>query len=262
MTLSPEQVDHVSSRDGIPNQLLTGWADGFLKSIGFDWVRSLDYSDFEGADFTWNLNKPLINSDKKMSELFSSVDLILDNGTSKHVFNPGMSFCNAATLLKMGGHLNAVLPVCGWCDHGIYQFSPSFFYAVDRAEFKLEALYFFARSTQSGKLMLWDGLQKGFREHVHGAFDGSFAANCLQFLNEPILAWGLFKKVSEVNPVDFMHNTQQLIYKKQWSGALDAIRSNSTLKLEMYHLEGLARERRFVEYIKSIAIDIEQLAVP
>ena len=262
MTLSPEQIDQVSSRDGIPKELLTGWADGFLQNFGFDWVRSLDYSDFEGAGFTWNLNKPLINSDKKMSELFSSVDLILDNGTSEHVFNPGMSFCNATTLLKKGGHLNAYLPVCGWCDHGIYQFSPSFFYAVDRAEFKLEALYFFVRSTQAGKLTLWDGLSSEFREHVHGAFDGSFAANCLQSLNEPIVAWALFRKVSEVNPVDFMHNTQQLIYKKQWSGTRCTIRSNSVLKLEMYHLEGLARERRFVEYINSIALDIDQLAVP
>lgn len=261
MALSPEQVDQVSSRDGIPRDYLTGWADGFLRNFGFDWVRSLDYSDFEGADYTWNLNKPLINSDKKFSELFSSVDFILDNGTSEHVFNPGMSFCNATALLKKGGYLNAYLPVCGWCDHGIYQFSPSFFYAVNRAEFRLEALYFFVRSNQAGKLMLWDGLSSEFREHVHGAFDGSFAANCLQFLNEPVAAWALFRKISDVNPIDFMHNTQQLIYKGTWSDACNTVQSNSAQRLEIYRLEGMERERKFVEYINSIALDIDQLVV-
>ena len=156
-------------------------------------------------------------------------------------------------LLKQGGYLNSVLPVVGFCDHGIYQFSPSFFYAIERPELKLEALYFFVNNRQAGPLMIWDGLSPEFREHVHGAFDGSFAANCMQYLNEPIVAWALFKKVDEINHDDFMHNTQQPIYKAQWDGSMRTDGINSG-KLAMYGLSGEARIRKLVEYVKSIAL--------
>lgn len=253
MTLSPDQKEQALQQGNTPSELLSGWADPFLNNYGFDWVRSLDYSDFEGAGFKWNLNQPLIASSGPIVDALSSIDLILDYGTSEHVFNPGVAYWNATALLKQGGYLNSVLPVVGFCDHGIYQFSPSFFYAIERPELKLEALYFFVNNRQAGPLMIWDGLSPEFREHVHGAFDGSFAANCMQYLNEPIVAWALFKKVDEINHDDFMHNTQQPIYKAQWDGSMRTDGINSG-KLAMYGLSGEARIRKLVEYVKSIAL--------
>jgi hypothetical protein len=44
------------------------------------------------------------------------------------------------------------VPVVGICNHGLYQFSPSFFYALDRPEFRLEALYFFVNDGEAGLL--------------------------------------------------------------------------------------------------------------
>jgi len=253
MTLSPEQRERALQQDNTPPDLLIGWADSFLNSYGFDWVRSLDYSDFEGAGFTWNLNRPLVAPTEPIVDALSSIDLILDYGTSEHVFNPGMAYWNATALLKQGGYLNSILPVLGYCDHGMYQFSPSFFYAIERPQLKLEALYFFVRNWEDGPLMIWDGLSPEFREHVHGAFDGSFAANCLQYLNEPILAWALFKKVQNISHDDFMHNTQQPIYKAQWDGSMSTDGANDG-KLAMYGLSGEARKRKLVEYVKSIAL--------
>lgn len=253
MSLSPDQQEQVLQRGDVAPELLSGWADAFLHSYGFDWVGSLDYSDFEGANFIWNLNQPLLKPSGPIADVLGSFDLILDYGTSEHVFNPSVAYWNAIALLRQGGYLNSVLPVLGFCDHGIYQFSPSFFYAIERPELKLEALYFFVHGRQPGPLMIWDGLSPEFREHVHGAFDGSFAANCLQYLNEPIVAWALFKKVREVIHDDFLHNTQQPVYQAQWDGQFKTDGADAD-KLALYGLRGEERARSLADYVRSIAL--------
>ena len=261
MSLSAAQLELAASRGDGSRALLTGWADGFLKDYGFDWVDSLDYADFEGAGYQWNLNRPLTESrDARLNQLIGAIDLILDYGTSEHVFNPGMSFYNAACSLKVGGVLNSVLPVYGFGDHGMYQFNPSFFYALDRPDFKLEALYFFSQNDSPVELTYWNGLSQEFREHVHGAFDGSYAANCLQFLvGQPIRVWALYRKLGEIEQSDFLQNCQQLIYKQRWSRLQDAVSPNTGEKLETYNLTGPERSARFVDYINSISLKIKQI---
>ena len=260
MSLSAAQLELALSRGDRSRALLTGWADGFLKDYGFDWVDSLDYADFEGAGYQWNLNRPLNKSrDARVSQLLGTIDLILDYGTSEHVFNPGLSFHNAVALLRTGGLLNAMLPACGYCDHGMYQFSPSFFYAIDRPEFKLERLYFFTSSEIADEFVVWDGLSPKFREHIHGAFDGSYAANCLQFLNEPILAWALFRKNDDIDQTDFMQNTQQLVYKLQWAGSYEPAKSDADEKLKIYNQSGPERAAQLRDYIRSISFNLGQL---
>ena len=253
MSLSAEQREQALKRDELSLELLSGWADLFLKDYGFDWVGSLDYSEYEGADLIWNLNQPLIAPTGPMDEAVSSFDLILDYGTSEHVFSPAMTCWNATVLLKQDGYLNSCIPVLGCCDHGFYQFSPSFFYAIDRPELQLEALYFFLYGRQAGPLTVWDGLSTEFREHVHGAFDGSFAVNCLQYLNEPVYAWALYKKVGDVNHHNFMYDTQQLIYKAQWDRKAKNDAANAE-KLAMFVLSGEARAQKLAEYVRSIAL--------
>jgi hypothetical protein len=260
MSLSPNQVAHVSVRDEIPDKVLAGWADAFLHHRGFDWVQSLDYADFEGASYLWNLNVPLDEArDKEIAGLCSTIDLILDYGTSEHVFNPSMSFYNGTKLLKCGGVLNTVLPIFGYCDHGMYQFTPSFFYAIDRPELNLEALYFFSHDKRADSLVIWDGLSDEFREHIHGAFDGSYAASCLRFLNEPILAWALFRKHDELDQSDFMQNTQQLIYKSQWAGSRTPEPTDNRAKLDAYESPGPERAERLAAYVRSISLRIDQI---
>ena len=253
MTLTKDQVAEAVLQDNIPSDLLQGWADAFLKYYGFGWVGSMDYSAYEGADYLWNLNIPLVGANGAVGLARSTIDLILDYGTTEHIFNPGMSFWNSSVLLKEGGYLNSVLPLHGFSDHGFYQFSPSFFYALDRPEFRLESLYFVVHNKQAGPLMAWDGLSFDFREHVHGAFDGSFAANCLPLLNEKIIAWALYKKISSIDQNDFLYNTQQAIYQTQWSGPIEDSNSNA-LKLEIYKLSTEERISKQIEYIKSIAM--------
>ena len=89
-----------------------------FKALGFKTVQSLDYSDFEGADITWDLNHPI--SEKHWSQF----DVIYDGGTAEHVFNFPQVLANIHLLLKEGGKIIHVSPSNNHVDHGFYMFSP------------------------------------------------------------------------------------------------------------------------------------------
>lgn len=255
MTLTDVQIASFLKRNSnLKEELLHGWSDDLLRHLGCEKVESLDFSDFEGADFCWNLNESVRArkfSDKKFS-------LILDYGTTEHIFNPGMSVFNASDLLEEGGVYNLMLPTCGWIDHGFYQFSPSFFYAIDRQDFKLERLYFWVYDRTSSNLVMWDGLTDEFKEHVHGAFDGSFAANCLEYLNMPVMAWAVFRKNAQLDEKDFMLNTHQLVYRTQWKQN-ELVNQTNPEKIKIYHSNHLLRPYLMRKFLKRISTPIESI---
>lgn len=94
----------------------------FFKLLGLDDVLALDHSDFEGAEITWDLNLPV------PAELRNRFGLILDGGTLEHVFDVRQAFSNVASMLKAGGDVYHMSPINNYCNHGFYQFSPTFFY--------------------------------------------------------------------------------------------------------------------------------------
>ena len=99
-----------SQKHGIPLDTYSGYSENLLRAIGCTSVESLDYSDFEGSEHTWNLNISVFESEK-VSYMKNKWNLILDYGTTEHVFNPIQSIANATTMLEVGGRLNLVLPV-------------------------------------------------------------------------------------------------------------------------------------------------------
>ena len=119
-----DQKLYFSKKFGVPLKGFSDYAENILKAVGCSSVSSLDYSDFEGADHIWNLNIPIIGSEQE-SNLINKYNLILDYGTTEHVFSPTCSITNSVSMLKVGGRLNLMLPVCGQLDHGMYQFSPN-----------------------------------------------------------------------------------------------------------------------------------------
>lgn len=92
-----------------------------LRFAGFDDVRSLDASDFEGCDFVYDLNRD------EPGELSGQFDLILDCGTIEHVFHVPNAMKNIWAMLKVGGHVIHMAPTNNYVDHGFFQFSPTFF---------------------------------------------------------------------------------------------------------------------------------------
>lgn len=89
-----------------------------FKSLGFQEVKSLDFSNFEGADLVWDLNQTI------PEEYWGKFDLIYDGGTAEHVFHFPQVLKNIHLLLKEGGIVIHVSPSHNHVDHGFYMFSP------------------------------------------------------------------------------------------------------------------------------------------
>jgi SAM-dependent methyltransferase len=98
------------------------YADDLLTALGASSVQALDYSDFEGATYTGDLNAPI--------DLGRQFDTVIDFGTSEHIFNIAESLRNCIRLCKVGGRILHSQPANGDCGHGFYQLSPELFLAL------------------------------------------------------------------------------------------------------------------------------------
>lgn len=93
-----------------------------FKALGFKNVQSLDYSDFEGADITWDLNQPL------PEKYWGKYDAVYDGGTAEHVFHFPQVLANIHHLLKPHGVIIHVSPSHNHVDHGFYMYSPQVYF--------------------------------------------------------------------------------------------------------------------------------------
>ena len=97
--------------------------DTLFGSVGFDQVSALDYSDFEDAEYIFDLNSPDIPSTLK-----EQFDVVIDHGTMEHVFHIPNCLANIHGMLKVGGRVIHSSPSSNFIDHGFYTFSPTFFH--------------------------------------------------------------------------------------------------------------------------------------
>jgi len=95
-----------------------GFCESFLAAIGWPILKSLDFSDIEGAEFIHDLSKPV------GTKLRKKFDLIYDGGTTEHVFDIAMSFRNVHRMLKDDGVFISCVGADGWFGHGFYQVGP------------------------------------------------------------------------------------------------------------------------------------------
>ena len=109
----------------------------FFSELGFSDVRSCDYADWEGCDFTQDLNLPL------RGDLKGRFDAVYDPGTIQHVFDVPQMFLNVFDFLRVGGRaIHAMAPSQNHVDQGFFGFSPTFFWDFYTAnKFRLECLY-------------------------------------------------------------------------------------------------------------------------
>lgn len=118
-------------------QLSQNYSDGFMKAIGIENLQILDISNYESATIIHDLNTPIPDS------LRNQFSVVIDIGTSEHVYNAAQSLENLRELCKTQGHVLVVSPANSWLGHGFYQFSPElFFTAFDRESgFEIQSLY-------------------------------------------------------------------------------------------------------------------------
>jgi SAM-dependent methyltransferase len=101
------------------------FADDLLARLsGAAVIKSLDFSDYEGADIVADLNVPL------PSELSNKFDVVIDGGTTEHVYNVAIALENCSRLCKPGGQIIHILPADNFNGHGFWQFSAELFFSL------------------------------------------------------------------------------------------------------------------------------------
>jgi SAM-dependent methyltransferase len=118
----PEHVSMISPKPSLASaNYITG--DYLYSALGFDEWRSLDASEYEKADYIFDLNQG-----ETPDELCETADVIFDGGTIEHVFHIPNVFANIYRMLKMGGRIIHIAPSSNHIDHGMYMFSPTLFW--------------------------------------------------------------------------------------------------------------------------------------
>ncbi len=132
-------------------------ANGYLddrelfRVLGFNEVLRLDYSDYEGADIAYDLN-----SDSLPEELYNRFDMIIDGGTTEHVFHVPNLLRTVYRMLKVNGRIVHLSPSSNYMDHGFYMFSPTFFHDYYSANnFEINSIQLIRHSRQRGKEPSW-----------------------------------------------------------------------------------------------------------
>ncbi|MBI5346627.1 MAG: hypothetical protein HZB76_05760 [Chlamydiae bacterium] len=99
-------------------------ADSTLfKALGFSECKTLDISDYESADYIFDLNES-----RTPKILTTAFDVIIDGGTTEHVFNIPKVLQNIFNMLKFNGRIIHMSPMLNYVDHGFYMFSPRLFW--------------------------------------------------------------------------------------------------------------------------------------
>jgi len=101
-----------------------------LAGIFFDGVVQVgSYSAIDpgtpGSRYRFDLNLPVSIEEK--------FDLVLNIGTAEHIFNVFQFFKTAHDLTLPGGLMMHSSPFTGWPDHGFFNFQPTFFFDLARA---------------------------------------------------------------------------------------------------------------------------------
>lgn len=109
-------LDSVVAQAGMP------FADGVFIGLGAATVESIDKSDFEGGSIEHDLNLPV---PEHLRDRFS---VVVDGGTSEHVFNFPTALENSMRLVAPGGHLIVIVPANQFLGHGFYQISPELYF--------------------------------------------------------------------------------------------------------------------------------------
>jgi len=114
------KLAQASGYDVAPDDLRQedGFTERLLDAIGYPRLAALDFTDAEGAEHVHDLNLPLPDT---LKERF---DLVIDGGTTEHVFNIGQAIDNCYAMLKPGGLMLAYIACDGWFGHGFFQTGP------------------------------------------------------------------------------------------------------------------------------------------
>jgi len=228
-SLTDREIRHISKSYKIPEEILKSEPKVIYEYLGFKELFSLDNSEFEGANLVKNLNTPPAEFGELNSGYF---DLVIDGGTSEHIYSPITALANYFNYLKIGGSLFQILPSNNYIDHGLYQFSPTFFWSIRDQGIELNKLHFVERSEKNE--FYWDGLSINFKKHIDNSFDGSGFANLLRYRTKNIVALAQWQKTSSIDFKSLIQNSNQEVYLNKWENKNTEIKSNNKSLFEKF----------------------------
>lgn len=95
-----------------------GYTESFFAALGYPPIEAMDFTDKEGARHIHDLNHPVPEG------LREQFDLVIDGGTTEHIFYIGQAIDNCYALLKPGGLMLSFVSCDGWFGHGFFQTGP------------------------------------------------------------------------------------------------------------------------------------------
>jgi len=129
----------------VKSSSMTGYIENMLHDIGFKHIDSLDASNYENASIIHDMNHPIPPT------LRSKYDFIYDGGTIEHIFNMPQVCENIIDMLNIDGIFCSVTCNNNFSGHGIYQFSPEFFFSAFAPKYGMEVIEIFLAENETGK---------------------------------------------------------------------------------------------------------------
>jgi SAM-dependent methyltransferase len=181
---------------------LPTYAERFLKALGAAEVDSFDFSSYEGATITHDMNLP---APEHFKEKYS---VVIDGGSLEHVFNYPTAIKNCLEFVRPGGHFIAINPGNNYLGHGFYQFSPE--------------LYFRILVPENGFEIQRVVLAESVKDAQWWAVRDPAVIRCRSTLvnDQPTLIYVLAKKIASVIPL--RTTPQQSDYVSAWMSPSEA----------------------------------------
>lgn len=175
-----------------------------FESIGFNRVSALDYSEYESAEYIYDLN-----NEELPNSLLEQFDTVIDHGTMEHVFHVPNCLRNIHAMLKIGGRVIHSSPSSNFMDHGFYMFSPTFFndyYNTNNWEIHSIQVATSIPERQEYESSFYTDYEPGLFDHLsYGGLDGRAYGTIL-------IAEKLNKSTSNIVPQQgFYRNIEQWI---------------------------------------------------
>lgn len=95
-----------------------GFTETLLTRLGYPRIEALDFTEKEGAEHIHDLNKPCPD------HLKGQFDVVIDGGTTEHIFYIATALDTCHELLAPGGVLLTYVAADGWFGHGFFQTGP------------------------------------------------------------------------------------------------------------------------------------------
>lgn len=100
------------------------------------YYRALGFSKYEAIDINSRFGSMIMDLNLDLEAHYgfrSTYDLVVNTGTSEHVFNQAAFLRNAHNLTASGGLMLHVVPFTGYTNHGFYNYQPNLFYDLAAA---------------------------------------------------------------------------------------------------------------------------------